>query len=93
MAVESCPAAVERDTLCQLGSNLPRARTPAFWWFVDLRSCLPLASVAQERKLALYQHIFSYSSVKTIVHWFQLIRLRRLVMYQDSVSANRVRGS
>lgn len=88
------------------------------------------------RKVALYQHIFSYSSVKTVVHWFQvlgcywlyrllrtkvtnhcptrdetalivapilivvlcrlcmpcfqLIRLRRLAMYQDSSSSNRV---
>jgi len=44
-----------------------------------------------ERKVVLYQHIFSYASVKTVVHWFQLIRLRKLAMYQDTNSVNKVR--
>jgi lysosomal acid lipase/cholesteryl ester hydrolase len=49
--------------------------------------------ISRERKIVLYQHIFSYSSVKTVVQWFQLIKLRKLAMYQDTNSSNRVRTS
>lgn len=41
-----------------------------------IRCCVPCRSakeVSMTRKVALYQHIFSYSSVKTVVHWFQVL--------------------
>lgn len=48
------------------------------------------ATISRPRKVELYQHIFSYASVKTVVQWFQLIKLRRLAMYSDDASAHRV---
>jgi len=34
-----------------------------------------------KEKPVLYSHIYSYSSVKTLVHWFQITRSRRFQMY------------
>uniref|UniRef100_I2CQR1 Esterase / lipase n=1 Tax=Nannochloropsis gaditana (strain CCMP526) TaxID=1093141 RepID=I2CQR1_NANGC len=48
------------------------------------------SQVSAARKVGLYQHIFSYASVKTVVQWFQLIRLRRLAFYSDDSNRNRV---
>lgn len=45
---------------------------------------------SSQRKPDLYQHVFSYASVKIVVHWFQLIKLRKLAMFQDSNKSNRV---
>lgn len=48
------------------------------------------SQVSATRKVHLYQHIFSYASVKTVVQWFQLIKLRRLAFYADDTNSNRV---
>ncbi|CAM9323838.1 unnamed protein product [Phaeothamnion confervicola] len=40
--------------------------------------------VSPERKRQLYPHIYSYSSVKCVSHWFQMIRSRRLAMFEDA---------
>jgi lysosomal acid lipase/cholesteryl ester hydrolase len=40
--------------------------------------------VSTERKQELYPHIYSYASVKCVVHWFQMIRSRRLAAYDDA---------
>ena len=47
------------------------------------------SQVSAARKEHLYQHIFSYASVKTVVQWFQLIKLRRLAFYADDTNRNR----
>lgn len=36
-----------------------------------------------EEKQLMYAHIFSYSSVKCVVHWFQVIRSRRFQMFAE----------
>lgn len=37
-------------------------------------------------KQQAYQHLYGFTSVKQIVHWFQIIRSRRLQMYDDGPS-------
>lgn len=37
----------------------------------------------QADKRVLYYHFYSYTSVKSVVHWFQIIRARRFQMYND----------
>lgn len=39
-----------------------------------------------EEKALLYAHIYSYSSVKTVVHWFQIIQNTRFQMFDDTLS-------
>eukprot|EP00126_Sphaerothecum_destruens_P015314 Sdes_comp9266_c0_seq1m748 len=36
-----------------------------------------------ERKKVLYSHLYSYTSVKTIVHWFQIVSSNRFQMYDE----------
>jgi pimeloyl-ACP methyl ester carboxylesterase len=40
------------------------------------------AKISLERKAELFQHVFSPSSVKIVVHWFQMILSKRLTYYQ-----------
>lgn len=37
-------------------------------------------------KALLYSHIYSFSSVKTVVHWFQIIQSAKFQMFDDSLS-------
>ena len=39
-------------------------------------------------KKTLYYHFYSYTSVKSIVHWFQIMRAGRFQMYDDAQSAH-----
>lgn len=41
------------------------------------------ASIDQAEKAALYNHIYSYTSVKVVVHWFQIQQSNRFQMYDD----------
>lgn len=36
-----------------------------------------------EDKVIFYQHLFAYTSVKQIVHWFQIMRARRFQMFDE----------
>ncbi|CAM9367016.1 unnamed protein product [Ascophyllum nodosum] len=45
------------------------------------------ASVSMKRKFELYPHIYSYTSVKCVVHWFQMMYSGRLCMFADSSAA------
>eukprot|EP01114_Cavostelium_apophysatum_P021654 TRINITY_DN761_c0_g1_i1.p1 TRINITY_DN761_c0_g1~~TRINITY_DN761_c0_g1_i1.p1 ORF type:complete len:428 (+),score=105.59 TRINITY_DN761_c0_g1_i1:91-1374(+) len=37
-------------------------------------------------KPILYSHIYSYSSVKTLVHWFQITRMKRFQMFDGHIA-------
>ncbi|TFY59080.1 hypothetical protein EVG20_g7920 [Dentipellis fragilis] len=37
------------------------------------------------QKLAAYAHLYSFASTKSVVHWFQIMRNSRFVMYDDEV--------
>ncbi|KAH9861661.1 hypothetical protein J1614_011413 [Plenodomus biglobosus] len=40
-------------------------------------------NIAPHQKLAAYPHLYSYSSTKSVVHWFQIIRNGTFQMYDD----------
>jgi len=49
-----------------------------------------MKNIAEAEKAVLYSHLYSYSSVKTLVHWFQITHTRRFQMYDDNVVADNV---
>ncbi|KAG8625340.1 hypothetical protein KVT40_007091 [Elsinoe batatas] len=60
-----------------------------FCWFID-RSLDFLFSwksknITAHQKMAAYPHLFSYTSTKSVVHWFQIIRNGTFQMYDDEV--------
>jgi hypothetical protein len=44
-------------------------------------------NITSEQKLAAYPHLYSFTSVKSVVHWFQIIRRGRFQMYDDEPAA------
>lgn len=42
-------------------------------------------NIAANQKLAAYPHLYSFTSTKSVVHWFQIIRNRCFQMYDDDV--------
>ncbi|KAK6504312.1 cholesterol esterase, variant 2 [Arthrobotrys conoides] len=40
-----------------------------------------------QQKLASYAHLYSFTSVKALVHWFQIIRNKKFQMYDDDVQS------
>ncbi|KAJ3157099.1 cholesterol esterase [Geranomyces variabilis] len=58
----------------------------SFAWLIDI-SCYFLFKWSAEmidHKNVVYQHLYSYTSVKCVVHWFQIIRNGRFQMYDES---------
>ncbi|KAI0019733.1 Alpha/Beta hydrolase protein [Xylariomycetidae sp. FL0641] len=44
-------------------------------------------NMAMSQKLAAYPHLYSFTSTKSVVHWFQIIRNKSLQMYDDDVQS------
>ena len=44
-------------------------------------------NISPHQKLAAYPHLYSYTSTKSVVHWFQIIRNKSFQMYDDDVQA------
>lgn len=44
-------------------------------------------NITLNQKLAAYAHLYSYTSTKSVVHWFQIIRNKSFQMYDDDVHA------
>ena len=44
-------------------------------------------NISTHQKLAAYPHLYSYTSTKSVVHWFQIIRNNCFQMYDDDVQA------
>ena len=42
-------------------------------------------NISTSQKLAAYPHLYSYTSTKSVVHWFQIIRTKAFQMYDDEV--------
>ncbi|KKA18673.1 Triglyceride lipase-cholesterol esterase [Rasamsonia emersonii CBS 393.64] len=42
-------------------------------------------NITQSQKLAAYPHLYSFTSTKSVVHWFQIIRNKSFQMYDDEV--------
>lgn len=43
-------------------------------------------NITPHQKLAAYPHLYSFTSTKSVVHWFQIIRNGTFQMYDDEVS-------
>ncbi|MBE3041446.1 hypothetical protein IMZ48_02460, partial [Candidatus Bathyarchaeota archaeon] len=50
-------------------------------------------NIAMSQKLASYTHLYSYTSTKSVVHWFQIIRNKSFQMYDDDRPTISVLGS
>ena len=44
-------------------------------------------NISPHQKLAAYPHLYSFTSTKSVVHWFQIIRTKSFQMYDDDVQA------
>jgi lysosomal acid lipase/cholesteryl ester hydrolase len=44
-------------------------------------------NITPHQKLAAYPHLYSFTSTKSVVHWFQIIRNGKFQMYDDEVQA------
>lgn len=44
-------------------------------------------NISAHQKLAAYPHLYSFTSTKSVVHWFQIIRNKCFQMYDDDVQA------
>ena len=42
-------------------------------------------NISPSQKLAAYPHLYSFTSTKSVVHWFQIIRNKCFQMYDDDV--------
>jgi len=42
-------------------------------------------NISMSQKLAAYAHLYSFTSTKSVVHWFQIIRNKSFQMYDDDV--------
>ncbi|ATY61015.1 alpha beta hydrolase fold-1 [Cordyceps militaris] len=42
-------------------------------------------NISPSQKRAAYPHLYSYTSTKSVVHWFQIIRHRSFQLYDDDV--------
>ena len=42
-------------------------------------------NITLHQKLAAYPHLYSFTSTKSVVHWFQIIRNKSFQMYDDDV--------
>ena len=43
-------------------------------------------NISLSQKLAAYPHLYSFTSTKSVVHWFQIIRNKSFQMYDDDAS-------
>ncbi|CAE6457182.1 unnamed protein product, partial [Rhizoctonia solani] len=44
-------------------------------------------NISASQKIAAYAHLYSYTSTKSVVHWFQIMRNAGFQMYDDEVQA------
>lgn len=44
-------------------------------------------NISPHQKLAAYPHLYSFTSTKSVVHWFQIIRNKSFQMFDDDVHA------
>ena len=64
---------------------------PIFTRFIDVSLYFLFGwtakNISPHQKLAAYPHLYSYTSTKSVVHWFQIIRNKSFQMYDDDVQA------
>ncbi|KAJ7350378.1 Alpha/Beta hydrolase protein [Mycena albidolilacea] len=50
-------------------------------------------NISTQQKTAAYAHLYSFASVKSVVHWFQIMRNGQFQMYDDDVQSPVMRTS
>lgn len=64
---------------------------PIFVRFIDMSLSFLFnwsgKNISVSQKLAAYPHLYSFTSTKSVVHWFQIIRNKSFQMYDDDVQA------
>jgi lysosomal acid lipase/cholesteryl ester hydrolase len=50
-------------------------------------------NISPHQKIAAYAHLYSFASVKSVVHWFQIMRNAAFQMYDDDVLSPVVKTS
>lgn len=64
---------------------------PIFVWMIEKSLSVlfnwKCRNIAPCQKLAGYFHLFSFTSTKSVVHWFQIIRNRSFQFYDDELQA------
>ncbi|CAK5281821.1 unnamed protein product [Mycena citricolor] len=50
-------------------------------------------NISTQQKLAAYAHLYSFASVKSVVHWFQIMRNGQFQMFDDEVQSPVMRTS
>ncbi|KAL7266284.1 cholesterol esterase [Rhizina undulata] len=45
-------------------------------------------NISLNQKIAAYSHLYSFTSVKSVVHWFQIIRNKSFQMYDDDIQTS-----
>jgi lysosomal acid lipase/cholesteryl ester hydrolase len=62
---------------------------PIFVRFVDIGNKFLFGwhseNISAHQKLAAYPHLYSFTSTKSVVHWFQIIRNGKFQMYDDEI--------
>lgn len=72
---------------------------PIFIRFIDLSIAFLFGwrtrNIPMHQKLAAYPHLYSFTSTKSVVHWFQIMRNGVFQMYDDEVNGplNLTRGA
>lgn len=64
---------------------------PIFVRIIDLSLSLlfnwTATNINMHQKLAAYPHLYSFTSTKSVVHWFQIIRNKSFQMFDDDVGS------
>ncbi|KAF2834972.1 alpha/beta-hydrolase [Patellaria atrata CBS 101060] len=64
---------------------------PIFIRFIDMSLAFLFGwtakNISPHQKLAAYPHLYSFTSVKSVVHWFQIIKNGKFQMYDDETHA------
>lgn len=65
---------------------------PIFVRIIDISLSLlfnwTCSNISSDQKLAAYPHLYSFTSTKSVVHWFQIIRNKSFQMYDDEVRSS-----
>ncbi|KAL1958683.1 hypothetical protein VTO42DRAFT_4026 [Malbranchea cinnamomea] len=64
---------------------------PIFLRIIDMSLSMlfnwDVTNISLDQKLAAYPHLYSFTSTKSVVHWFQIIRNKSFQMYDDDVGS------
>lgn len=64
---------------------------PIFVWMIDSSLSMlfdwKCRNISRHQKLAAYLHLYSFTSTKSVVHWFQIIRNKNFQFFDDEIHA------